>query len=500
MSPEPGRRLRATTLAAVGALALGLAAPVAATSPASAEEVANIAHRGASVKAPENTMAAITQAAADHADFVGIDVHLTADGVPVVVHDRSLARTTNVEQVFPGRSPWWVDDLTLAEIERLDAGSWKSSTYTGERIRTLADVLDELAPSPVGVFLELKQPDVHGGVEGIGRAVVRVITEEWTPTVEPGSRRLVLQSFDKPFLRDLHREYPVTRYGLLGRAETADLDAYPFADNVQVRHDTVTRAYVEDAHARPVPVRVGAWTVNDASRMNALADLGIDAISTDRPDRLRALLQRRQALFRSDRWPASTDERPTWSVRTPRSALVGSRFRVSARLATANGSPARWQWAAVQSRVDGTWRTLQKRATDGAGSFATTVAARRGGLRLRVVSLAGGDFPVARSSSRDVAVRRHGTLLRLSGDGTARAGARTALQVRWHADNGRAVTGRAVLRRWSGGRWVRIREVRVADGRRQVVVRPRRTTRYQMVGLGGSWYVADRDGHRVVVR
>lgn len=500
MSLTPGRRLRATILTAAAALALGLTGPVATASPASAEEVANVAHRGASVKAPENTMAAITQAIADRADFVGIDVHLTADGVPVVTHDRGLARTTDVEQRFPGRSPWHVDDLTLAEIRQLDAGSWKSATYTGERIRTLAEVLDELAPSPVGVFLEFKQPDVHGDVEGVGRAVVRVITEEWTPTVEPGSRRLVLQSFNRPFLRRLHQEYPVARYGLLGRADSTDLDAYPFADNVQLRHDTVTRAYVEEAHARPVPVRVGAWTVNDVARMSELVDLGVDAVSTDRPDLLRTFLQRRQALFRSDRWPAGSDERPTWTLRTPRSALVGTRFRVSGSLTTGDGSPARWQWAAVQSRVDGTWRTLQERATDADGSFTTTVAARRGGLRLRVVSLPGGDFPVARSSARDVTVRRHSTRLRLTGDTTVRAGARAAMQVRWRAESGRAVTGRAVLRRWSGGRWVRLREVRVTDGRRRVVVRPRRTTRYQVVGLGGSWYVGDRDGHRVLVR
>ena len=412
----------------------------------------------------------------------------------------SLARTTDVEHVFPGRFPWQVDDLTLEEIRQLDAGSWKSATYTGERVRTLAEVLDELAPSPVGVFLEFKQPREHGGVEGIGRAVVRVITEEWTPSVEPGSRRLVLQSFDKRFLRALNREYPVARYGLLGTADTIDLEAYPFADNVQVRHDTVSGPFVEEMHARPVPVRVGAWTVNDVPRMSELVNLGVDAVSTDRPDVLRAFLQRRQALFRTDRWPAGSDERPTWSVDVPSSTLVGRRFPVAATLTTSDGSPARWQWAAVQARVGGTWRTLQERATDGTGAFATTVAARRGGLRLRVVSLRGGDFPVARSSAQDVTVRRYSTRLRLSGDTGVRPGARAAMQVRWHAEDGRAVTGRAVLRRWSGGRWVRMREVSVSGGRRRLVVRPRRTTRYQVVGFGGSWYVGDRDGHRVVVR
>ena len=136
------------------------------TSPALASlsgEVSNVAHRGASLKAPENTLSAMTQAVADRADLVGIDVALTADGVPVVIHDDTLARTTDVETAFPGRKPWWVDDFTLAEIRSLDAGTWRAAAYSGEQVPTLKRVLRELVDSPTGMLLEIKRPDIYGG-------------------------------------------------------------------------------------------------------------------------------------------------------------------------------------------------------------------------------------------------------------------------------------------------------------------------------------------------
>src|SRR5262245_34104473 len=68
--------------------------------------IGNVAHKGASTNAPEDTLAAIKQAIAEGADFVGIDVHRTKDNQLVVLHDPTLARTTNVEEVFPGRAPW----------------------------------------------------------------------------------------------------------------------------------------------------------------------------------------------------------------------------------------------------------------------------------------------------------------------------------------------------------------------------------------------------------
>lgn len=477
---------------AVG-LMLGGGAATAATPD---DQVANVAHRGASLKAPENTKSAVTQAIADKADFLGIDVRLSRDGVPVVVHDRYLARTTNAEEVFPERSPWAVEDLSLSELRRLDAGSWKSSTYTGERIMTLGELLREVGPSSTGIMLEIKEPQAYGGMAGIGEAVMGEVRRNWTEL--PSNRRLVIQSFDHEFLRQLNNSYSEYRIGLIGNVASADLGKYSFADNVQLNQATVTKEYITEAH-KPPPVLVGAWTVDDTPRMAELVDLGIDGITTNRPDVLRGFLTSRGLVYQPERWPARKTETPAWTVWTPRSALIGTRVTVNARLVAADGSPAQWQWAAVQRRVNGRWRTLQFRATDSGGFFSTTVKATLG-LRLRVVSAAGGDYPVARSAARSVDVRRYPTKIRLFGQSEITKGARARLEVRWRASDGRRITGTAALGRWMpDGTWRLLKEFTVRDGSRRLYVRPTRTTRFEVRGRQGSWYNGDVDGHRVLV-
>lgn len=126
------RAAAATTTALLGAAVVVLPASTAHAAP-DTDRTQVIAHRGASAYAPENTLAAI-----DKADDLGFrwvenDVQRTKDGQLVVIHDDSLTRTTDVEEVFPGRAPWKVKDFTAAEIAQLDAGSWFSP---GSRART----------------------------------------------------------------------------------------------------------------------------------------------------------------------------------------------------------------------------------------------------------------------------------------------------------------------------------------------------------------------------
>src|SRR5262245_26505606 len=110
-------------------LVLSLSLMVAA--PVQAPRKINVAHRGASAYAPEHTLAAYKLALQQGADYVEQDLQITKDGVLVCLHDLTLERTTNVEDVFPDRfkmdgdkKTWPVADFTLAEIKRLDAGSW----------------------------------------------------------------------------------------------------------------------------------------------------------------------------------------------------------------------------------------------------------------------------------------------------------------------------------------------------------------------------------------
>lgn len=108
-----------------------------------------IAHRGASDKYPENTLLAFEQALALQADAVECDVHLTADGEVVVIHNATVERTTN------GRGE--VAAMSLEELRRLDAGSWKNSRFAGQRIPTLGEVI-ELVRGRAQLFVELKSP------------------------------------------------------------------------------------------------------------------------------------------------------------------------------------------------------------------------------------------------------------------------------------------------------------------------------------------------------
>lgn len=129
-----------------------------------------IAHRGASAYAPEHTMAAYRLAIEQGADYIEPDLGITKDGVLVATHDTYLERTTNVRDLFPGRYSdvavdggkisrhWLVEDLTLAEVKQLDAGSWFDPKFAGEKMVTFQEVIDLAKTSHVGLFPELKTP------------------------------------------------------------------------------------------------------------------------------------------------------------------------------------------------------------------------------------------------------------------------------------------------------------------------------------------------------
>lgn len=130
-----------------------------------------IAHRGASAYAPENTLASYRLAIEMGADFVEQDLQVTRDGVLICLHDASLERTTNVAKVFPerftevvvdgkARKSWLANDFTLAEIKRLDAGSWFNARFAGERVPTF-DEAAALVKGKAGLYPELKTPDMY---------------------------------------------------------------------------------------------------------------------------------------------------------------------------------------------------------------------------------------------------------------------------------------------------------------------------------------------------
>ena len=136
-----------------------------------------VAHRGASAYAPEHTLASYRLALEQKADYVEQDLAVTKDLVLICLHDESLERTTNVEEVFPdraevdpatGKKQWLAVDFTLAEIKTLDAGSWFDARFADQRIPTWEEAV-ALVGTSAGLYPELKTPALYRGRRGCKR-------------------------------------------------------------------------------------------------------------------------------------------------------------------------------------------------------------------------------------------------------------------------------------------------------------------------------------------
>ncbi|WP_371785034.1 glycerophosphodiester phosphodiesterase [Streptosporangium subroseum] len=260
-----------------------LAASVSTAVAAPPSTVANVAHRGASAYAPENTVAAFELAQAQHADVFELDVQETKDHQLVLMHDTTLARTTNVEGVFPDRAPWKVDDLTLAEIRKLDAGSWFASKYKGEPVPTLGEALHAMSGSRLDLLLEIKSPELYRGIEA------RVADELRDNPSWLSSDRVTVQSFDWDSMRTFHKDLPQVPIGLLGTPTTAELpELAEFAGHINPPYNALTPGYVKRVHA--LRMEVFAWTVDSPETMRRLISYGVDGIITNKPDVLRKLI------------------------------------------------------------------------------------------------------------------------------------------------------------------------------------------------------------------
>ncbi|MFY1676417.1 MULTISPECIES: glycerophosphodiester phosphodiesterase [unclassified Streptomyces] len=250
-----------------------------------------VAHRGASAYAPENTLAALDRAAELGIGWVENDVQRTRDGELVVVHDRDLERTTDVEEVFPDRAPWLVKDFTAAEIDRLDAGGWFGDAYAGEGVPTLAEFARRAESRGVSLLVEIKHPESYPGIEG---QILRVLTAEgWiAPRAHGPTERLIVQSFSAESVRTVHGLAPSVRTGFIGTPAVSALPVYAaFADQVNPRHTDLTPDFVAAAHAlagpHGEPLEVFTWTIDDVDTARRVAEYGVDGIISNRPDLVR---------------------------------------------------------------------------------------------------------------------------------------------------------------------------------------------------------------------
>lgn len=215
-------------------------------------------------------MAAFERALEIGVDMVEFDVHLAADGVPVVIHDDDLARTTN------GRGP--VKPRTSAELRALDAGSWFDPAYAGERIPTLAEVLEHCR-GRAELDIELKtHPEPYPGIEA---AVHRLLGDL------DMREDACVSSFNWDTL-DRYRALDARmRLGLLADKPIRSMDRWVErvgAWSLNLPPILATGERYDFARARGL--RVLVWTVDDPVFMEFLADYGVDGIISNYPERL----------------------------------------------------------------------------------------------------------------------------------------------------------------------------------------------------------------------
>jgi glycerophosphoryl diester phosphodiesterase len=256
--------------------------------------VVNVAHRGASAYAPENTLAAVRNAIGHNSDMVEVDVRRSRDGALVLLHDTTLTRTTNVRKVYPRRSPWLLSDFTLDELRKLDAGSWKAPQYAGERIPTLDELLDVLDLSGMGVLLELKAPTLYPGIVAEVTAALQVYPD-YLASARP-AQQVVVQSFDHDAMFEHKALDPSIPVGLLGAPPAWRLPSLGgWADQVNAYHRGLSGEYVAAVHEQDM--KCFAWTVNRVSDMQRALRAEVDGLITDRPAVLVSVLER--AMTRS---------------------------------------------------------------------------------------------------------------------------------------------------------------------------------------------------------
>lgn len=250
-----------------------------------------IAHRGASAYAPENTLAAFQVGIEQSATLIESDVQMSKDGVPVLIHDTTLTRTTNVEEVFPDRASHFVGDYTLDELKQLDAGSWFGEEFAGEQIPTLAEMIEQVRGSRSGIIMELKSPGLYPGVEQAVSDVFASYPGYVNSALNSG--RLSVQSFDWDAMETYDEISPETPTGLLGTVPVEDMAAYgEWADEVNPNKNTITPEYVEAIHDAGMTTNV--YTVNDEPTMHRLLDADVDGIISDVPDVVFDVLQARK--------------------------------------------------------------------------------------------------------------------------------------------------------------------------------------------------------------
>ncbi len=276
-----------------------------------------VAHRGASAYAPEHTLASYELGIEQGADYIEPDLQITRDGVLIALHDLTLERTTNVEEVFPDRFKeavvrgetvrvWPAADFTLDEIRSLDAGSWFDESFATARVPTFREVV-EVARGRAGLFIETKAPEVYGelGFDMEAQLLAELAELGLDEPDEDPATPVIIQSFSAASLELLRREHATgLPLALLVGGEDAAAEwlssegltrAAAFVTGIGPAKSLLADdpAVVERAHE--LGLTVVPWTFRARSPGDGFAtvedemtyfldELGVDGIITDNPD------------------------------------------------------------------------------------------------------------------------------------------------------------------------------------------------------------------------
>jgi len=246
-----------------------------------------IGHRGASALAPENTLAAFTRALHTGADGIEFDVRLSYDGVPVVIHDASLARTALIDRL--------VSELTSEELQKIDVGTWfdrrqlpHQTNYAGEKLPTLSQVFDLFRQNNALLHLEMKCGPSEA--DSLATAVSNLIS---------GSSildRVIVESFDLSATAVVKKIDPRIRTAALFepkfsrpvstvlRMKMVDLAVACGADEIALHHSLASHRLLEKA--RRAGLSIVIWTVDSAQWVERALSLGVKALITNDPEKM----------------------------------------------------------------------------------------------------------------------------------------------------------------------------------------------------------------------
>ncbi len=273
--------VQAGTLVAAGAVLAVVSGAWLLASSRVPDRAVVVAHRGAAGRAPENTLASVKAAIEDETDWIEIDVQESADGEVVVVHDSDFMK-------LAGR-PLKVWEASLSQLQAIDVGGWFDPVFSGERVPTLAEVLEEVRGSDASLMIELKY---YGHDDRLEQRVIEAV--EGARMVD----RVAVMSLDRAGIAKFRSLRPDWEAGLLVARAIGNLGRVD-VDFLAVNTGMATRSFVR--RARRADRRVLVWTVNDPVTMSRMLSQGVDGIITDEPALAREILRERADMSTAER-------------------------------------------------------------------------------------------------------------------------------------------------------------------------------------------------------